>query len=824
MANPTTRNLTARNAIGRNPHIERALELHRQGHFERAAKIYRNLLLRNDKDAYLHQILGVALYQMGRYEDAHRHLTSALLLRPNYPEAYTNLGLVLAAVKRHEHALICHQRATDLRPDFAQAWVNRGGSLRELWRLEEALHCYERACALDPDLAPAFLNRGAVLLDLEKVDEARLVMADYVKRWPDDAAGWQQYGNACLAVLDYDAAAQCFARARQLSPRKVSLLVDCARLELARGNVEQAQQYADMALAIDHQAQFAHRIKALLMFVEGNWESAKASYDRAIELDAADPRARVQRAAVALAMGNRAEALDDLDVAIRLWKDYADAYRMRADLLRTAQRYDESISDWDRVLSIKPSDACAKINLIYELRTICDWERERQSGMAVDDSLLAVLDEKTVETISPFIPLALSDRLDWHRQLARAHWERTGRSHLKRDRLPLRRVTQGERIRVGYFSADFHQHATMLLMAELFELHDRERFEWVAFSFGPRTGDAMQRRAQAAFDRFIDVRDRSPLDIARLARELEIDIAVDLKGYTQDARTGIFANRAAPIQVNYLGYPGTMGVDFYDYIVADPVVIPDELRCCYSEKVVRLPHSYQVNDRQRRIAERVFMRAECGLPELGVVYACFNATYKITPEIFATWMRILDTVPGSVLWLYEDNRWAPDNLRREAARHGVDPQRLVFAPPLPNADHLARLRLADLFLDTLPYNAHTTASDALWAGLPVLTRIGQSFAARVAASLLTAVGMPELIVHTPEDYEAMAVSLGREPDRLAQLRRRLLAARETAPLWDTPRWARHLEAAFRAMYERAAAALPPAPFDVRPDGSVIFVE
>ncbi|MBY0510423.1 MAG: hypothetical protein K2P94_09740, partial [Rhodospirillaceae bacterium] len=365
------------------------------------------------------------------------------------------------------------------------------------------------------------------------------------------------------------------------------------------------------------------------------------------------------------------------------------------------------------------------------------------------------------------------------------------------------------KIRIGYYSADFYAHATSYLMAGLFELHDRTAFEITAFSFGPDTQDAMQHRVTAAFDRFIDVRATSDAGVAALSRELRIDIAVDLKGYTQGDRMNIFAERAAPVQANFLGYPGTVGAPWMDYIIADAVVLPEAHRAHYAEKVVTLPGSYQVNDGRRVISARVFTRAELGLPEDGFIFCCFNHSAKILPDVFDIWMRILRSVPGSVLWLLKDYAPAADNLRKEAEKRGVDGARLVFAPRLPLADHLARLRAADLFLDTLPYNAHTTCSDALWAGVPVLTRKGAAFAGRVAASLLTAVGLPELIVATAAEYERLAVTLAADSNRLAQLRRKLAANRATAPLFDTPRFARHLEEAYARMHARHHAGLPP---------------
>jgi predicted O-linked N-acetylglucosamine transferase (SPINDLY family) len=365
------------------------------------------------------------------------------------------------------------------------------------------------------------------------------------------------------------------------------------------------------------------------------------------------------------------------------------------------------------------------------------------------------------------------------------------------------------RIRIGYFSADFRSHATSYLLAELLELHDRERFEVSAFSFGPSSPDPMRQRVESACDRFVDVRGSSDQEVAELARKMEIDIAIDLMGFTHLCRPGIFALRAAPVQVSYLGYPGTMGVPYMDYLIADSTVIPEGDEAGYQEKIIRLPDCYQVNDRKRSIADGAFAREDLGLPREGFVFCCFNNSCKITPRAFDVWMRILERVEGSVLWLLEDNAAASRNLRQEAERRHLSANRLVFAERMPAPAHLARHRAADLFLDTFPYNAHTTASDALWAGLPLLTCLGNTFAGRVAASLLTAVNLPELVAATPKEYEEKAVELAADPRRIDELKSRLVEQRSTATLFDTPRFARYLEAALQIIHERQLAGLPP---------------
>jgi len=368
--------------------------------------------------------------------------------------------------------------------------------------------------------------------------------------------------------------------------------------------------------------------------------------------------------------------------------------------------------------------------------------------------------------------------------------------------------SKNEKIRIGYFSADFKNHPVAFLIAELFEIHDRRQFEIYAFSL-INAADEMKGRLQLAFDHSIEIQVMTDIEIAQLSRSLNIDIAVDLTGYTKDSRTGIFSYRAAPIQVNYLGYPGTMGADYIDYIIADKTLIPLDAQSSYTEKVVYLPNSYQVNDRKRLISDRQFTRQELRLPENRFVFCCFNNNFKILPATFEGWMRILKAVEGSVLWLLQDNSWAVENLKKEAEKQGISADRLVFAERLPLPEHLARHRQADLFLDTFPYNAHTTASDALWSGLPVLTLMGRSFASRVAASLLNAIDLPELITTGQEGYEALAIELALNPQKLAEIKLKLANNRLTTPLFDTPLFAKNLETAYIKMYERYQADLGP---------------
>ena len=421
--------------------------------------------------------------------------------------------------------------------------------------------------------------------------------------------------------------------------------------------------------------------------------------------------------------------------------------------------------------------------------------------------------------VGPFAMLAMEDSPARHAQRA-AQFAKSMYTVEALPPIPPPAI-QPAQLRIGYFSADFHQHATMHLMVRLFELHDQSQFVIHAYSFGPGSDGDMRGRLLAAVNVFHDVGHLNDREIAQLARSEGIDIAVDLKGYTKQSRFGIFAYGAAPIQVSYLGYPGTTGAQCMDYIVADRQLIPTEEASHYAEKIMYMPHSYQVNDSARKIADSPVSRAAEGLPEAGLVFCCFNNNYKIGPREFDVWMRLLSQVEGSVLWLFKSNQWAQENLCKEAKKRGVDPKRLVFAVSNEHSVHLARHSLADLFLDTFTYNAHTTASDALWSGVPLVTMAGAGFASRVAASLLSAVNLPELVTHSEQAYENLALELAHEPVKLLAIRNKLLHQRNLSPLYDTLAFTKALENAYQQAYQRyfcgqftdTIEALPPGATD-----------
>jgi predicted O-linked N-acetylglucosamine transferase (SPINDLY family) len=529
------------------------------------------------------------------------------------------------------------------------------------------------------------------------------------------------------------------------------------------------------------------------------YDEANTHYDKALSLKPDYAEAWSNKGVTLNNLKRYDEAIAHYDKALSLKPDYAEAWYNKGSTLNNLKRYDEAIAHYDKALSLKPDINWVSGDLLYIKMKICSW-----SGLA---EALEYISKKVVaneEVINPFALLALNDDVLLHKKSSEIYVQ--SRYPFKHVSEPILQRPQSQKIRIGYFSADFKNHAVSLLTAELYELHDRNKFEIIAFSFGVDDKGPMRIRLSNAFNQFIDVSDMSDLEIAKLARDLKIDIAVDLGGHTQDSRTGIFSNRAAPIQISYIGYLGTMGAEYYDYLLADKTIIPDELQKFYAEKIVYLP-SYQVNDRKRTISKRQFTREELGLPETGFVFCCFNNNYKILPSTFDSWMRILNAVESSMLFLYADNKWAKANLIAEASLRGVDSARLVFGGRIPREEYLSRYRVCDLFLDTFPYNAGTTASDALWTGLPILTRMGRSFASRVAASLLNAIGLPELITSTQEEYEAFAIELAVNPNKLAEIKLKLANNRLTTPLFDTPLFTKNLEATYIKMYKETQVGM-----------------
>lgn len=598
-----------------------------------------------------------------------------------------------------------------------------------------------------------------------------------VRRDPGNPALHYELGNVYLKVQPKEAL-KCFRSALKLAPGHPQIL-------LQLGNVYSAL---------------------------GQYEEATAQFQASLKSDAAQPAAHYNLGNALREMGKPEQAAASYHAALRLDPNDADIHNNLGNVLREMGRLDQAIACYREALRLNPRLHHARLHLLHQRQHVCDWQNLENEIAEVR----RLVREEPSAQISPFAFLSLPGATASEQRLCSESWAANRFAGLTPDSKRLAGFAARpahEKLRIGYLSADFRQHPLTSLAVELMELHDRQGFEIHGYSYGQNDKSAERKRWERAFDRFHDIRSMSLHHAAQRIFDDRIDILVDLTGYTQNSRTGILALRPAPLQVNWLGYPGTFGAPFSDYLITDGFITPPAQAAHYSEQLVYLPDSYQPNNRQRLDAATP-SRSECGLPETGIVFCCFNQTFKITPQVFDSWMKILSNTEGSVLWLLECNLWAKENLRHAAQARGIDPQRLVFAPRAAQDKHLARHRCADLFLDTQPYNAHTSTSDALWMGLPVLTCAGQTFAARVAGSLLQAAGLTELITETPEEYEQKAVQLAADPQKLAALRQHLVENRSTLPLFDTPAFTRRLEQAYRQMWQRHAQGLPPETFSV----------
>ncbi len=619
-------------------------------------------------------------------------------------------------------------------------------------RFGEALAEFDRVLAARPGDAEAFFGRATALKMMGRLEEARAGYDAVLAKMPTAPGALNNRGEVLNALELCEQAMGDFEQALAIRPDYPPALLG-------------------LGIALQRLNRHAEALKL---------------FDRALVFWPDSDDAIFHRALTFAALGDPQGAIQNYDAVIQLNPASLAAIANRATLLFGLKRFAEARAGFEQLEQAAPALGF-KGRAMVALHA-CDWSQrgQLQAGIA-----RALIESKG----APGMLFGYSD--DPGEMLAVAKSAAAPASGPLWRHKPF----SGPKIKLAYVSANFYSHPMPRLLAGLFERHDRTRFEVIAISFSPDDKSAMQARLHGAFDHFVDVTRLGEAEIARMIADMQIDIAVDLMGYTEGARLGIFAGRPAPVQVDYMGYPGTMGADFYDYIIADAIVVPAAQKEFFSEKIVTLPDTYWGTDDRRPDPAPPPSRRDAGLPQTGFVFCCFNNNWKITPEFFDIWMRLMQAVPGSVLWLLEDNATAAENLRQEALARGVAPDRLIFAPRASPEQHLVRHQLADLFLDTLPYNAHTTASDALWVGVPLVTVMGRSFQARVAASILTAMGLPELIAENLEDYEKLALALAADPKRLAALKRKIQANRRTTPLFDTARFTRNLEAAYKKMSE-----------------------
>ena len=707
------------------------------------------------------------LHQHGQMEQAASIYQSLIRQGHQNFDLYFLYGILAAQTNNPSLAAKLFKVAVEINPGSELANNNLGVAFLQLNNIEAALNAFNNAINLKKDYFEAIVNKTTILVKLKRYEEAIAAYDQLIKLQGNDhllfndrGVSYKKLGKNIFAIQDYN-------RALALNPNY-------------------AEAYSNRANAHTQLRQF---------------DQALQDYDRALTLNPNYAEAYSNRANAHTQLRQFDQALEDYSRALSINPNYAEAHSNRANTLRSLKQYGSALQDYQKALALDPHAEFVPGMALHLKMMMCDW-----NNYDADLHNLSTLISNGQAASEPFPVLSLLDSLQLQLQISRIY-QAIKFKGIEQLSLPAPANRQNK-IRIGYFSADFRDHPVSYLLVELFERHDRSRFETFAFSLGENTNDSMRNRLSKAFDHFIDVENASDSEIVNLSRSHEIDIAVDLGGYTAGARPEIFALRAAPIQVSYIGYLGTMGTGFIDYIVADKTLLPEESRQFYTEKIAYLP-SYQANPSDRKIAKKVFTRAELGISENAFVFCCFNNNYKITPPTFASWMNILRAVEGSVLYLYAENDWVQAHLENTVSAHGITKDRLIFGKRLPMPEYLARYQAADLFLDTFPYNAGTTTSDSLWAGTPVLTIMGETFASRMAASLLTAIDMPELITRSSQEYEALAIKIAQDKKLASGLKSKLQTNKLNTKLFNTSAFVQSLEALYTQMYQRHQAGLLP---------------
>jgi len=716
--------------------------------------------------------LGTAHQRNGSQKEAVLAFRRALKAHGDFFEALHDLGCSLAMSGRDREAVESFDKALALRPDSWEALTNKGRSLARLGRQEEEYECYRRALAYGPAERQILTNLGAVAADLGRPDEVEQWFSRAVAMYPDVPEVFNLHGAALDKLNRHSEALACYDKALALQPEYAEAWMNRGTTLGALRRYPEALAAYDRVLALNPRLCASWHAKGVLLNNLKDFDGALQCFERALEID----------------------------------PHYLDALSARGRTLNNAKRFDEAAACFTRLLELAPDYEFARGRLLYAQLFGCDWTRLPQLGKAIRADLAA-----RRRSADPFVYQAFSESPTDLQACAEIYADAV---YPALPPLASTARSGADKIRIGYLSGEFRSQATSILMVGLLEAHDKRQFEVFAFDNGWSDGSPIRQRIESAVDQVVDIAHLGDREAAQLIAEKGIDILVNLNGYFGESRQGIFSRRPAPLQVNYLGFPGTIGAPYIDYIIADRCVIPPDERHAYTEKAVYLPHTYQPNDAKRTMAAAVPPRAALGLPDDGFVFCCFNNSYKITPQVFDVWMRLLARVPGSVLWLLEDNRIARDRLQREAEKRGIARERLIFAARATHDEHVARHQAADLFLDTLPYNAHTTASDALWSGLPLLTCTGKTFPGRVGTSLLHAIGLPELVTASLGEYEARALELAGDPALLKTLRARLAANRPSMPLFDTALYARHFEQALQRMWERCRQGMGPEDIDV----------
>ncbi len=784
-----------------NEELRKALRYHRSGQLQKAEQSYRNILEIYPEHADSLHGLGVIACQAEKYDEGTDLFKKAVQIKPDFADAFYNMGGALTVQRKPEHAVACWRKTVEIKPDHAEAHYNMGKTLHKLGRLGEAAACFRKAKDIRPEFEKAYQNILTVLNSRTEAEMARAlryhqsgelqkaedIYKNILKFYPEHADSLHLLGVAASQAGKYDDAVNLISKAIQI-------------------NKDRAIYYNNIGNALKELDRSDEAVDNYRRALDINPGYAEAYYNMGVSLKEA---------------GRAEEALSCYQSALKFNPGYAEAHDNMGLLFEEQGNTDQAVSCYQKALELNPGIGQTCSHLIHLLRKTCAWKELEPLTAKLDDLTENALDKGTKPAEMPFVNLTRYDDPSRNLEVAKLRAREISRSASKLNLSFSHKpdLPRKSKITVGYLSNDFCNHPVAHLMLGLFAQHKtgpgQDEFEIYCYTWKKNDGNVYREKIQKDCDKFADL---SELDIAESAKRIfedRVDILVDLMGHTKGSKTGICALGPAPVQVSYLGFPGTTGSDFLDYIITDRIITPEEHAAFYSEKFVYMPHCYQVNNNTQEISDKNWKKNDFGLPENSFVFCSFNQTYKIEPVIFGTWMKILSKVPGSILWLFRKNTTAEKNLKHEADKRGINSERLVFTDILPLNEHLARLKLADLVLDTRIYNGGASTSNALWAGVPVVTVQGGHYVSRMSSSLLTTIGLPELITHSLEEYESLCIRLANNPDELQAMRQKLANNRLTKPLFDTQGFARNLEKAYKEMWKIFLAGEKPRQIEVR---------
>ena len=811
--------------------VDSVISLFSNGKTQDALSITLNLIKSNPEESILFNICGACSASLGQNKSAIEYYQQAIFIKPDYAKAHFNLAITLQELEKITEAIKSYNNAIKYDNQSAEAYNNLGNLYKELGQNDDAIDCFKSAVEINSKYIEANYSLALTLHDKGMLKEAIKSYQIVVEGNSEFSEAWFNLGSAYKELNKNEAAIASFKKAIVIKPDFIEALNELGNLHSDLGDKD-ALNYFKKAITLDEHSAILHfnignafrklsfidnAIKSYkkaifispdyyealnnlgyLLKSRGENKSAIKSFRDAIVANSSYADAYNNLGITYFDLGRFDVAKDCYDKALELNQNYAEVYANLARLFSNLKQYEESVLNFETAIKLNPNLDYLHGGLLGTKMFMAIWDK-------FSDNLSEIKNRVNVDkkTVDPFTFHALVDDPELHLKIASKYFDNFIPQKIE-TKIP--HYAGHKKIKIGYFSADFRNHPVSYLTAELFEVHDRNQFEIHAFSFGTDTNDEMNLRIKSGVDFFHDIRSMPHLDAVKFSRSLEIDIAIDLGGYTANSRTEIFAMSAAPIQASYIGFLGTMGTGYYDYLVADEVIIPEKNQQYYSEKIIYLP-SFQANDSTQDLPEKVFTRKELGLPDKGFVFCCFNNTYKITPTTFDSWARILDQVKDSVMMLYIDNETAKANLVIEIEKRGISSERLIFAERMPKTDYLARYRTADLFLDTHPYNAGTTASDALRMGVPVLTYLGESFASRMCSSILSAINLPELICLNQDQYESTAIDFANNPDKIKKIKEKLSNNLLTSKLYDTKQFTKNIESAYIKVYERSQDGL-----------------